>query len=146
MDARAIKRLLDDLQRHEHGWQGPVPRAYGTFFGKQICLVVETLAVADDDASPPPLSPAEKKLARAILAELPQVLQNAEEKLRDHCAERNPEAIERIENPHIWLCRDTLEEDGPGRWEFVVGQEETPDFGYHIEFDELECQNIWAAG
>ena len=80
------------------------------------------------------------------MAALPQILDEARKQFIKYTAKKDPEAGEQVREPHIWINRDELEEEeNPERWTFVIGREDSPDFGYHIEFDGLTCLEIWSA-
>ena len=138
--------ILANLSEDEFGWQVTLPASMGRFFGHDVRLEIETRGVAEDGA-PPRVSAEEITLASIILANLPGILADAEKQFTRYNAKRDPEAVEQIRDPHIWICRDDFE-DSEGevmeRWTFVVGREDSPDYGYHIEFDGKKCLDIWA--
>lgn len=138
--------FISNLTEHDYGWEGSLPDDVGLFFGQPIGIEIETRPVSED-GPPPPVSRDERMLVRKIIAELPQVLTEAKKQFIRYTAKKDPDASEQVREPHIWINRDELEEeDNPERWTFVIGREDLPDFGYHIEFDGLTCLEIWSGG
>lgn len=139
--------FISNLTEHDYGWEGILPEELGRLFGQPIGIEIETRPVSED--GPPPLvSQEERALAKRIIADLPQVLAEAEKQFSRYTAKKkDPDAFEQVREPHIWINRDELEEEeNPERWTFVIGREDLPDFGYHLEFDGLSFLEIWAGG
>jgi hypothetical protein len=82
-------------------------------------------------------------LVRLILAGLPEVLAEAERQYAEYNADF-PELFGKIHYPHVWICREVLEDERPDHWAFVVGISDAPDWGIHTEFHGLEFQQIWS--
>lgn len=144
MDRRDVEQLFANLSEDEFGWQVAVPERFGRFLGKSIRIEFETRAIEEDDDSPPKPSSQEKALATKILGSLAAILAEAEKQFTRYTADSDPEAREQIRDPHIWICRDDFEDDEDmEHWTLVVGREDAPDFGYHIEFDGSRCLDIW---
>jgi hypothetical protein len=142
-----VSSIIADLTEDEYGWQVTLPTSLGRFFGHAVRLEIETRPVAEEGA-PPVVSPEETALAKTILANLPAILADAEKKFTRY-TDGDADAKEQIRDPHIWINRDEFEdseddEEDMERWTFVVGREDAPDFGYHIEFDGRKCLEIWA--
>lgn len=47
-----------------------------------------------------------------------------------------------VSDPHIWI--NQAEEVRPNAWTLVIGAKGAPDFGFHVEFEDVEFQEIWA--
>jgi hypothetical protein len=143
VDQQVIAEVLARLRRHDTGWRGVLPPSLGTFFGHPVGIEIETLS--DADGPPPAVNPDELGLAKAILARLPELLRIAEKRFADYTAGREPLAHERVREPQVWILRDDFEDyAGLGRWTFVVGRSDWPNFAYHLVFDRLEFVKIWA--
>ena len=66
----------------------------------------------------------------------------AEAQFTSYNAKTAPHVSFHVREPHIWIHRESI---APGTlWSLVVGLQEAPDFGYHIEFDGPTCTDIWA--
>lgn len=143
VDPQAIAEALATLRRHGSGWRGALPTTFGTFFGHTLGIEIETRSTGR--GAPPPVNPQELDLARTILAGLPGVLPNAEQRFADYTAGREPLARDRVREPHVWISRDDFADyPSSGRWTLVVGRSDAPQFAYHLVFDGLEFVEIWA--
>lgn len=49
-------------------------------------------------------------------------------------------------DPHIWINRDQIRDEGRDRWSIVIGVDMNEDFGMHLEFDGLEAIEMWCGG
>ena len=90
----------------------------------------------------PPLSATETSLVRLILGGLPELLPVIEREYRGHAD--FPDIIDRVHEPAVWLSRDILAEEGPGRWSFAVGIADAPDWTIAADFDGLSFLCIWS--
>ena len=140
MNTTAIDTVLRSLQRYDWGWRTRLPDI--RFIGQPVELRVDTQPMPIGDPSPP-LDGTETELVHRILGGLAGVLAEVERHYREYNNDV-PDVIERVHEPHIWLSRDVLAEDGPCRWAFVVGIADAPDWCIHSEFVGLEFQEIWA--
>ncbi len=141
MDDAAIEKLLAGLTPGETGWTAKVPADFGRFLSHPVGLDIQTRHFHENDPLPPP---DEQKLvlARQVLRALPQVLAIAEREA-NHYADGLAADPTQIHNPHLWLSLDEFEDDGPGRWAFVVERQDWPDYGVHVEFDGLKYLEMW---
>ena len=121
------------LEPDRFGWVADLAGSGAVFFGHRFVLRIETSSQPVTDAPPSP-SRAELALASAIIENLPSILATCEAKFTEYNA--NSTAPHHIHDPHIWICREFIEEGS--RWAFVVGRDDAPDFGYHLEFDGLK--------
>jgi hypothetical protein len=142
MDVATISQLLEGLKRTKYGWRVTLPIEFGNLFGVQLAIDFQTRPVPER-RHPPEVNEGEKNLAKIILLRLRDVLREAEQRFESYNA-NDPEAKGLVSNPFIWIDRDAIEEDGPNRWAFVIGAKGAPDFGWHVEFEATECQEIWA--
>ncbi len=140
MDAEAIDAVLGSLEEYRWGWRAVLPGV--RFIGQPIELRVDTQPVPTNDPSPA-LDAAEMALVRLILGSLPALIAEVERQYLAYNADF-PEVIERVHEPRVWLCRDVLAEEGPGRWSFVVGIRDAPDWGIHSDYDGLAFERIWS--
>ena len=112
---------------------------------RPVSIEIETRS--NPDSSPVPYATEEETiLAQSIVENIESVVRECERMLDtdpsvQHLRE-NPDI--QITNPHIWISRETMQEEGPNRWAFVVGINVNPDFAWHIEFDGLTALEIWA--
>jgi hypothetical protein len=139
MEADSIKTVLASLQEDRWGWRATLPDI--RFIGKAVSLRVDTQPIPTDGPSPP-LDETETALVRLVLGNLPGLLTEIERHYRSHAD--SPDIIGRFHEPHVWLSRDWLAEEGPDFWSFVVGIADAPDWGIHAEFRGLEFQQIWS--
>jgi len=142
MDVATVAELLKGLEQTKYGWRMTLPRECRNFFGVQLAVDFQTRLVPERPP-PPEVNEGEKELARTVLLRLRDVLRLAEQRFESYNS-TNPDAIGHVLNPHIWINRESIEEDGSSRWALVIGAKGAPDFGWHVEFDGTECQDIWA--
>lgn len=143
MDTTAISQLLTSLKPTKYGWRAPLPNELANFFGVPVAIEFETRSLPES-SWPPEVTEGEKALDQSIFLQLRDVLQKAEREFESSNAERDPYAMGRVSDPHIWILRDEAGVAQPTLWTFVVGAKDAPDFGWHIEFDGIECRGIWA--
>ena len=135
--------VLAALQVHAVGWRTEVSPAR-LFFGVPISLDVTTREVPEVGA-PPAMDDRERELALRALMNLPSILLTAERVFLDYMNRKgDADALRHIQDPHIWISRESLEESSPAGWTFVVEFSDATDYGCHIEFDGIEYQGIWA--
>jgi hypothetical protein len=139
LDAEAIDAVLRSLQQYRWGWRAALPGV--NFIGQPVGLRVDTQPIPTGGPSPP-LDATETALVRLVLGALPELLVEVERHYREHAD--SPDIIERVHEPHVWLSRDVLAEEGPDRWSFVVGVADAPDWGIHSDFAGLAFQRIWS--
>jgi hypothetical protein len=140
VDEEAIDAVLRSLQPTPWGWHAGVPGF--DFLGQPVSLRLDTRDVPTDEPPPTPDS-GEVRLARLVLGGMPGVLSQAEQRYRMHHS-NVPSAIELAHDPHVWLSRSGLAQDGADRWQFVVGIAGAEDYGTHAEFAGLSCVGIWS--
>ena len=143
LDTAAIAQLFDRLAADKYGWRATLPAEFGTFFGVQITIDFETRPLPAK-GRPPKVNDGEKELARIILLNLDDVLQEAERRFEAFNTEFDPDSTIQVSKPHIWISRGEAEEIQPNCWTLVIGAKGAPDFGCHIEFDGLDYREIWA--
>lgn len=139
MDADAIDAVLRSLEEYRWGWRADLPGVL--FIAKPVGLRVDTQPIPTGGPSPL-LDATETALVRRVLAALPALLPVIEREYRRHAD--STDIIDRVHEPHAWLSRDVLTEEGPGHWSFVVGIADAPDWGIHADFDGLAFQRIWS--
>ena len=142
MDPRAIDQLLGALAADDTGWRVDIPPDAGCFLGHPIGLDDQTRHVPEDGPPPPP-DESKLALAREVLAGLPRVLAVAEREYTEQAKDWGRDPVGLVRDPHVWLLLDEFEEAGPGRWAFVIGRQDAPDYGTHVEFDRLEFLECW---
>src|SRR5262249_33581216 len=121
------------------GWRAELPGV--RFIGKPVGLRVDTQPIPTGGPSPP-LDATETALIRLVLGGLPAPVPAVEREDRRHA--HFPDILERGHGARGWLSRAVLAEEGLGRWSFVVGIADAPDWGIHADFDRLEFQRIWS--
>jgi hypothetical protein len=142
MGVAAVSELLEGLRQTKYGWSVPLPVESGNFLGAQLIVEFQTRPVPERRA-PPGVNEGERELATKILLGLRGVLREAERRFESYNSD-TPDAMGLVSKPHIWIDRDTIEAEGPGRWALVVGAKGAPDFGWHVVFEGIECREIWA--
>jgi hypothetical protein len=95
-------------------------------------------------APTPAVNASELSLAKLIMAELPAVLAQALARFHDYVRDSDHSPERHVQDPVIWIDRDTRTEYGALRWSLVVHHGEWPDYGWHIEFDGTRFVEIWA--
>ena len=143
MEVHAIETLLQGLQPFEYGWQGYLPAQSGSFFGRSIGIEFETRTLSNKDP-PPEINATETALAQLILSDLETVLRRAEERISEHLDGEGSGLLDDLQLPHIWMSREVLEEEGSTRWSFIVGRQDAPEMGFHLEFVGADCKDVWA--
>ena len=139
MEEGQAKLLFAELAATPDGWRVTLPDC--AFLQRPVDLVLQTLPVPRP-AVPQP-NEVMKSLAAHLVANLSTVIARAEQAFAAHLGSDFPTYAPRIRNPHLWLYVETLEDDGPSRWTFVVEQIDNPDYGTHIEFDDLLVIDVW---
>lgn len=139
MNTEAIDAVLRSLQVYRWGWRADLPGV--RFIGKPVELRVDTQPIPTGGPSPP-LDATETVLVRLALGGLPELLPVIEREYRGHAD--SPDIIERVHKPAVWLSRDILAEEGPGRWSFAVGIADAPDWIIAADFDGLSFLRIWS--
>lgn len=143
MEPSAIDRLFATLTADDTGWHATLPAEADGFLGHPVRLDIQTRQFPEDGPPPPPGEP-KLGLARQVLANLPQVLAVTEREYRDRAAGWGRDPVGLVRDPHIWLSLDEFEEDGPGQWAFVIGRQDAPGYGTHVEFDGLDFLECWS--
>jgi hypothetical protein len=141
MLAENIEGILQTLQPDAYGWWCELPPPI-RFFAKPVGVKLDTRPVPEEYPPTPPEA-AEIELLRFILSGLEKLLAVAERQYNEYNIDL-PELLEKVHDPHVWISREWLEKDGPGRWTFVVGIADAPDWGIHLEFRELEFLEVWS--
>lgn len=139
-----IRYILPDntiLEPERYGWVADLANSSATFFGRALKLQIETsdLPVSQE---PPAPSRAELNLASMILQNLEMLLVTCQTKFTEENPSLDSSALKHIDAPHFWISREFI---GDGKhWEFVIGRDDAPDFGYHLEFDGLNYLGLSA--
>lgn len=139
MTAEAIDTVLRSLEEYRWGWRADLPGI--RFISQPVCLRVDTQPMPTGTPSPP-LDATEQALVRLVLGRLPELLPVIEREYRGHAD--SPDIIERVHEPAVWLSRDILAEEGPGRWAFAAGITDAPDWTIAADFDGLSFLRIWS--
>jgi hypothetical protein len=110
-----------------------------------IAIEIETRTFPDDSPIPA-ISDVESGLIDAILARLPDCITECERLLDNDptIGHIRVDGGAKVVNPHIWISREVMQQDGDDRWVMVLGVDVNPDFGWHIEFEGLTALGIWA--
>ena len=112
--------------------------------GHPLSIEIETRSVPSDTPIPQ-LNHDESVLIELILGNIDHCANETLAKLEgDESYQRLSEADARIANPHIWISREKMSEEGMQRWTMVIGVDVNADFGWHVEFDGLKCLEVWA--
>ena len=112
--------------------------------GLPVSFEIETRSVPSDTPTPR-LNEQESTLVALIVENINHCISESLAKLQnDESFQRLNEANARIANPHVWISREMMNEEGAQRWTMVIGVDVNPDFGWHVEFDGLKCLRIWA--
>ncbi|MBA4292425.1 hypothetical protein C0431_05595 [bacterium] len=139
MDHELISLIVEELRENRDGWE--VELRGVEFFGQPVSLVLQTMPIPRPEILPP--SEEMKSLVFLVLGSIEGVLTLARSHFEEYHAEGLSVATGSVAHPHIWIYQDNLEEDGPGRWTFVVESNMNPDYGTHIEFDGLTVVDVW---
>ncbi len=144
-----------DFQPTEYGWRAALPTEHGAFFGLPLIVDVATRHIPTEPATLPPIHAEQRHLLSSILERFEAILREAENQLEgyyDRAGAAFDEIRPMLANPRVWIRlsdTDNLRDPHPredSEWTLVVGFEEAPDFGHHIEFDLDECLDVWAGG
>jgi hypothetical protein len=133
--------LLKGLRRGRYRWFIPIPRESASFYGNGVELVITSLHLGLKKE--PPLSRAELTLASEILSRLPKLLRRCEREF--HRCHGDPERIQNIANPHIWISRKyQTQADRREEWAFVVSQKGGGDYATHLDFKRFRFLGCWS--
>lgn len=139
-----IRHTLPDgivLEPDRYGWTAEIAKASATFFGRALKLQIETSGLPVTQEPPTP-SRAELNLATLILQNLETLVVTCQTKFTQENPSYDSTALKHIAAPHFWISREFI---GDGKhWEFVIGRDDAPDFGYHLEFDGLNYLGLSA--
>ena len=112
--------------------------------GHPVLIEIETRSVPSDTPIPK-LNDQESTLVALIVENIDHCINESLAKLQgDESYQRLNEANAQIARPHVWISREMMLVKGMQRWTMVVGVDVNPDFGWHVEFDGLECLELWA--
>lgn len=139
MDTKTINNVLLSLAQSAWGWRADLPGV--RFLGQPVGLRVDTERTPAG-GPPPALDATEVALVRLVLGNLYELIPLIESEYRGHAD--SPDIIDRAREPHVWLSREWMAEEGLGHWSFVVGIEDAPDWAIHCEFDRLAFRRIWS--
>ena len=112
-----------------------------SFLNVPVSLMIET-SLQQSDAPPLPNS-LEKDLALRILNNLKRIIRTAENVVRSYANAENLELADNIDDPHIWISRDMIEEDGSTQWAFVIGTLDPPAYSYNLDFQGIKYKDIF---
>lgn len=143
MNNAALKKLLASPTPDPYGWIVTIPETRGTLFGQQLTIRFET-RLLPAKKPPPEINADEQQLAGLVVSNLSDLL--VEVARRFDAYHKNKKKIAElrgsIRNPHIWISREIMEDEGPDRWSFVIGFQESKDYAIDMEFDGLKCLDV----
>lgn len=126
-------------------WLAVLDDGAAVLMDRPIAIEIETRSFPDDSPVPA-ISDEESRLIDTILARLPDCISQCQRLLANDPTIRhirvNGDA--KVVNPHIWISREVMDQDGEDRWVMVLGVDVNPDFGWHIEFEGVTALEIWA--
>ena len=138
MSASSFDQLLSQIARDQFGWRVRVPAEFGTVFGTEVDLVIQTRLTNEV------VGDSELDLARSILSDLHSFLRQAEREFRSYNPEI-PDPALHILGPHVLIDRQYIEDnDGEPWWSVVFPAKGNPAWRWNVEFNGNECQGIWA--
>ncbi|WP_425619078.1 hypothetical protein NA78x_002809 [Anatilimnocola sp. NA78] len=143
MNDALIDRLLASPTLDPYGWIVEIPVDRGTFFNQQVSIRFETRLLPANE-QPPAVSEEERKLADLLLSNLPDLLEEVTRRFEAYNqGNKNAAKLrETIRNPHIWISREVTEDEGPDRWSFVIGFQESADYAIDVAFEGLKCIDV----
>ena len=141
MDQGRIDELMASLKPYPYGWTAEIPEDCGSLFGQTVTLEFETQPTPKADPAPA-VNEQEQKLACTVLSDFKNVLATVASQFREYTSD-NLDEKKAARTPHVWISRDNMEQEGPTRWAFVIGREDAPDYGVHVEFAGLEYLETW---
>ncbi|MCA9117250.1 MAG: hypothetical protein KDA79_19405 [Planctomycetaceae bacterium] len=143
MDYATIRPHLEPVSGTT--WRAVIDEDRFRLMGCQIAIAFETRCIPGD-LPVPAISDEEARLADTILNGLESCIAESERLLENDPTIGHIRANggARVVNPHIWISREVMTEDGPDRWTMVLGLDINPDFGWHIEFEGLTALEVWA--
>jgi hypothetical protein len=148
-------KLADTIEyeTNDYGWAAQLPSEHGTLFGLPLTVDIATRHIPTEPTELPTIHENQQRLLTTILERIGPILQEAENQLEGYYirAGANFEEIRpMLANPKVWIRladSDDLRRPYPredNEWTLVVGFENAPDFGHHIEFDLDHCIDVWA--
>lgn len=139
--ALITQRRLPELRftKSDLGWSAKLPRTGPQLFGQNLTVEVQTRLFPDSPWILPPVSQRQADLLHRILPALPALTKRAESALIDHggVAQTFGQSLRR---PRV--CLDPIRDDG-SHWSIIVEQTDQRDGGHHVEFYDLELQEVW---
>ena len=101
--------------------------------GLTLAIEIETRSVPSDTPIPR-LNDHEKTLIALIVKNIDHCICESVARLQnDESYQRLNEAKARITNPHVWISREIMQNEGMRRWAMIAGVDVNPDFGWHVE-------------
>jgi hypothetical protein len=141
MDAKSRRALIKSLKDGRHHFHTILPAEAGLYYCKRIGIKISKLFKVPKQVV---LSPSEERLVAMILGNLPKLAKKAEEEWYGYHGD--PSLPEEVATPHIWISRDLQQKRGPKFWTFIVNHRESPDYGWHLEFEGMKFLDVWAGG
>ncbi len=139
MNAAKRKLLAATLTQGRYKWHKLLPAEAGTFHGKRIGISISPLSLKTKDD--PPLTRKEVHLIEEILKHLPKLISRAEKAWWSYHGD--PEYLDNLAAPHVWLDRQDQQSGQKRKWTFVVEQRNSG-YAWHIEFSGIRFKTIWA--
>lgn len=111
--------------------------------GHEITIKLDTRETPDEPRILPPVREDKARLLRRILPALPELVRKAEAGLIAYDAEMtDPKFRQVLRSVELWF---PAEPESQAHWALVVERSDLPDFGYHVEFVDLDLHAVWAA-
>ena len=130
------------LTADNYGWMAKLPAGSPRLLGRELTLKVDTRETPDEPRILPPVREAQVRLLRRILPALPTLVPKAEAELTAYDAEaKETKFREALRSVELWL---PAKPDSDLHWTLVVERTDMPDFGYHVEFVDLDFREVWA--
>ena len=127
---------LPPFEQTDLGWLTTVPPECGTFLGKPIDILI-----GEYDYEATKADRAVVRFARKILAELPKVLAQAEQALRNAVTD-DPDAWPRNPDPVLFFDLESVE---TGHWIFGIEAVDNEGGSWDVEFSGTELTGIFPA-
>lgn len=131
------------LTAKRYGWAAKIPGGGPRLFGHEITVKLDTRETPDAPRFPPPVREDQARLLQRILPALPELVRKAEAGLIAYDAEvQEPKFRQVLQSVELWF---PAEPDSAAHWALVVERSDMPNFGYHVNFEDLELHEVWAA-
>jgi hypothetical protein len=114
------------------------------FLGKEVCITIDTKT--DTDHPDREIFDEQMKMINQIHPKWEELAVVIEKEILGYESIAKEELLRVMDSPRIWLDMDdrTNKPRKNNHWSFVLGVNESEDFGWHVEFEGKRHLETWA--